>query len=88
MPRIIILTDKPETARRLRSALVQNGFTCAIAANPDELRDQVTKQPPDLLLSAADSRENMPAIIEIAHNAVPRRRAQAPGRMARLLPGS
>jgi len=52
MFKIFIIADKKEPVRGLSAELIENGFFCSIGSGDNESTENITSQPPDLVLVA------------------------------------
>lgn len=54
MPRVFIIANESEQAKKLRVALIQSGFDCLIVPHNDEAIEQIARQSPGMMLLDAD----------------------------------
>jgi two-component system alkaline phosphatase synthesis response regulator PhoP len=54
LPRVFIIANESEQARKLRAELVQSGFDCLIVPYNDEAIEQIAGQSPEVMLLDAD----------------------------------
>jgi two-component system alkaline phosphatase synthesis response regulator PhoP len=72
--RLLIIAQESTTQAELRTSLVKSGFACSATSNDNEIMEQVSHQPPDLVLVEIDGHTPEPRIWELIQGVKQQRR--------------